>query len=224
MSSIYTAIPLIEDGLKQPLLLAAEDESLEMRDIDLEDHHGSQEQHETLDKTTAVGCWGQKLFTSWQFFNGFCLGFVLQTLSLGSTAIIALYYGVSEQDLPESWMKTHYELSFLFFYVLSQTYRWLLLPIICISINSRLTRNQGQTSVEKYFMPQQSEREVFVGQVRFHVGLVFGCFAVWSLIDLYFGASLHVFAALISSFLACLGFCYVMTFIYDRFLSNEEQK
>jgi hypothetical protein len=64
-------------------------------------------------------------------------------------------------------------------------------------------------------------REVFLGGVKFHVGIVFGCFVVWSMADMYFGASLSVFAALLGSLVACLGLCYGMVIMHDRFIFNS---
>ena len=75
---------------------------------------------------------------------------------------------------------------------------------------------------ERDLLSKPSQREVFLGGVRFHVGIVFGCFVVWSMIDLYFGASLAVFAVLTASMLTCLGLCYGMVIIYDRYINNEE--
>jgi hypothetical protein len=64
-------------------------------------------------------------------------------------------------------------------------------------------------------------REVFLGGVKFHVGIVSGCFIVWSMADMYFGASHSVFASLLGSLLACLGVCYGMVIIHDRFIFNN---
>ena len=234
MSSIYSSLPLIEDGLEQPLLLTTEDECQETQNNDLYNCDRSNLHDNSLNGSAGVGCWGRELFKSRQFFNGFCLGFGLQTVSLGSTAMIAYYFRTSEDDFPISWMGVYYELSFIVLYVLSQAYKWLLLPIICFSVDSGLTRNQGQSTLRTYFsrclpsdsddMPQQSHREAFVGRIQFHVGLVFGCFAVWSMIDIYIGASIRVFAGLTASFFACLGFCYGMIAIYDRFIIDEDDE
>ena len=46
-------------------------------------------------------------------------------------------------------------------------------------------------------------------------------FVVWSMADMYFGTSLSVFAALLGSLVACLGLCYSMVIIYDRFTLNS---
>ena len=211
--SIYTAIPLLDNDIEQPLLLNTENDS------------------ENSSSTSFFNCWGRRLLTSWQFLNGFWLGFAIQTISLGSTAIIAIYYGASEVDFEASWMEKTYRLFFFVFFLLSQSW-WLLFPAICIAIDSGLTGSQGQSLLQNYFMrsspserdllSKPSQREVFLGGVRFHVGIVFGCFVVWSMIDLYFGASLAVFAVLTASMLTCLGLCYGMVIIYDRYINNEE--
>ncbi len=234
MSSIYSSLPLIEDGLEQPLLLTTEDGCRETQNNGLYNCDRSKIHHSSLNGSAGVGCWGRELFKSRQFFNGFWFGFGLQTVSLGSTAMIAYYFGTSEDNFPTSWMGVYYELSFIVLYVLSQAYKWLLLPIICFSIDSGLTRNQGQSTLRKCFsrslpsesddMPQQTHRESFVGRIHFHVGLVFGCFAVWSMIDIYIGASIRVFAGLTASFFACLGFCYGMIAIYDRFIIDLDEE
>jgi len=230
MSSIDTAIPLIANGQCQPLIPNTEEEYSEMRDIKLGDHEENKVYTNILNNTTGVSRWGQRLLTSWQFLNGFWLGFIIQTLSLGCTAIIAIYYGASEEDSPVSWKSKTNELFYFFFFIFSHSW-WLLFPVICIAIDSGLTR---QGTLEKCFLrsssshchslSQSSQREVFLGGVRFHVGIVFGCFIVWSIIDLYFGAPLGLFAALTASLLACLGLCYGMVLIYDRFIVNEEQQ
>ncbi len=191
--------------MDQPLLPTTEDETSERRSK----------------KSTTVRCMGQELLTGRKFFNGFCVGALLQMVSLGSTAIIAYYYGTSENGFPAEWMKTHYEVSFLFFYVLSQLSKWLLLPIICCSYIGWARNQREQVDIDTRSL--KTKREEFVGRVRFHLGLVYGCFFVWCLIDLYFGCSLSVFAALIVSFLSCVCFCYGMMFIYDQELQNEEE-
>lgn len=38
---------------------------------------------------------------------------------------------------------------------------------------------------------------------------------------MYFGASLSAFAALLGSLVACLGLCYSMVIIHDRFTLNS---
>jgi hypothetical protein len=228
MSSIDTAIPLIENCAERPLILAKEDDYSETHNIDLGDvdHKKYNEHNNRLNSTTAIGLGGQRLLTSWQFLSGFWLGFVIQTVSLGSTAIIEIFYGAL-------WMSKTYEFFFFFFFLLSHSW-WLLFPVICISINSGLTGSQRQGILEKYFLrsspsesdslSQPSQREVFLGSIRFHAGLVLGCFIVWSMIDLYFGASIGVFATLTASFLACLGLCYGMVVVFDRFIIDEEQQ
>ncbi len=204
MPSIYTGLPLIEGGLDQPLLPRTESECSELMSKN----------------STNVGCLGQELLTGRNFFNGFCIGALLQVVSLGSTAIIAYYYVSSENDLPTDWMKKHYESSFLLFYILSQLFKWLLLPIICCSYIGWV-RNQEKEAVAKK-RSIEKKREAFVGRVRFHLGLVFGCFFVWSLVDFYFGASLRVIATLLASFFLCVFLCYGMMFIYDRSIDEKD--
>jgi hypothetical protein len=222
MCSVETALPLLEGDLEQPLILNTENSCSDANDYD-----------KKFICTSAVGCWGQRLSTSWQFINGFLLGFIIQTVSLGSTAIIAIYYGASEIEYPIRWMSKTYESFFVVFFLLSQSW-WLLFPVICIAIDSGLTGSQGRGILQKYLLrsnpsdsnstAQISQREIFLSAIRFHVGIIFGCFVVWSAIDLCFGASLRDFTAVVGSLLACLGLCYGMVIIYDRFIIDEEQE
>lgn len=205
MPSISTGLPLIKGGLEQPLLPTTDDESSELRSR----------------KFAPVRCMGRELLTGRKFFNGFCVGALLQIVSLGSTAFIAYYYDNYENGFRAEWMKTHYEISFLFFYVLSQLSKWLLLPIIFCSYIGWARNERQEVAVETRSL--KMKREAFVGRVRFHLGLVYGCFFVWSLVDLYFGCSLRVFSALVVSFLLCVFFCYGMMFIYDLDLQDKEE-
>lgn len=66
-----------------------------------------------------------------------------------------------------------------------------------------------------------SKREVFLGGIRFHIGIVVGCFVVYSLIDLYFGASLDVFASLLASLISCLGLCYGIVVVRDWLIAQD---
>lgn len=165
-----------------------------------------------------------RVLTSWPFLNGFWLGFIIQTVSLGSTAVIAIHWGE-----PDSWVSKQDEFYYAVFFILSQSW-WILFPLICIAIEGGLTGN-GKGIFEKYcFSSKQSgmvpysSRDIFLGGVRFHVGIVFGCFLVWTLIDLYFGASLNVFLALFSSLIACLSLCYGMIIIHDRLAIVDEEE
>lgn len=228
MLSVYAALPLTETDLKQKLLQNTEDESYTRGD-----HKECNAQINDSKSSSIFGCWGQRFLTSCQFFNGFWVGFIIQTVSLGSTAIIAIYYGASEEDSQDPYIFKEFGFFYIIFFLLSQSW-WFLFPVICISIDSGFAKSQGQATLAKYFcrstptnsdsVSYQSHREIFLGCVRFHIGIVFGCFIVWSMIDLYFGASLGVFAALGSSLLACLGLCYSMILIYDRFINCEEEQ
>jgi len=229
MPSVYSSLPLINDGLEQPLLQATADEIHNDDNCDTSDVHRN-----SLNDSVAVDDYRRDLFNNRKFCNGFWLGLFLQTVSLGSTALITYYYATSDESLSVSSMGVYYQLTFLMLYALSQAYKWALLPIICISINSGLTKDQRNTTFGKCFsksfpwedddVSQQSSREIFVGRIQFHVGLVFGCFAMWSMIDLYIGASIGVFAALAASFIVCLGFCYSMIVIYDRYILDEDEE
>ena len=251
MASIDTAVPLLENNdLEQPLIPnTTEEEYARWHIIDLgesDDEENDDERKTSTRTSTAFSCWGQRLLTSWQFLNGFWLGFVIQTISLGSTAIIAINWGTAgaaaagTESSPGSWIasKNTNDLFYVIFFLLSQSW-WLLFPVICIAIDGGLTGSRGQGILEKYFVSsnnvssysnsssntasssQASPRELFLGGVRFHVGIVFGCFVVWSMIDLYFDASIGVFAALFASLLACLGLCYAMVVIHDRFITSD---
>ena len=240
-SSIDTAIPLVENCVRRPSILSKEDGCSEMHYVDLGDGGDDDGDHKkydnlnnTLNRTAAIGFWGQQLFTSWQFLSGFWLGFVIQTVSVGSIAIIETFYRAnSEAEFSAFWMDETREVMFFVFFLLSQSW-WLLLPVIFIAIDSGLTGRRRQRFLEKFFLKschlenedslsQPLQREVFIRVIRFHVGIVFGCFIVWSIIDLYVGASMGVFVTLTASFLACLGLCHVMIVIYDRCIIGEEQ-
>mmetsp|Transcript_67940 Transcript_67940/g.76065 ORF Transcript_67940/g.76065 Transcript_67940/m.76065 type:complete len:252 (+) Transcript_67940:66-821(+) len=241
---IDTAIP-IENDLEQPLITTYIDASTDDAPID-----SNEKQKKTWFRTHL------------QFINGFWLGFIIQTVSLGSTAIIAIHWGD-----PDSWVVSKQdEPYYAIFFILSQSW-WLLFPVICIAIDGSLTGNR-QVLFEKFFFPSSSSsssvytnddsndnddndnsnsngndnetndydnntsavvssREVFLGGVKFHVGIVFGCFLVWTIVDMYFDASFDVFTALLASLITCLGLCYGMVIIHDRFIINnniEEQE
>jgi hypothetical protein len=204
MSEIHTAVPLGQrvrqqyHDLEQPLI-----PSLTTTVVEQKIHT----------------CWLNNVVASWAFVNGFSLGFMIQTISLGSTAILAIKWGMAA-----TWTSKQDELYYAVFFILSQSW-WLLFPIICFAIDGGLTAN-GKSMFERCFYPNVDvpPREVFLGGVRFHVGIVFGCFLVWSLIDLYFGASVTVFVTLLVSFAACLALCYGMVLIYERFLLEKERE
>lgn len=229
MTSVYSSLPLINDDLEKPLLQTTGDET---HNNEFDNRGTSDDHRNSLNGTVPVDSCRWDLFNRGKFSSGFWLGLVLQIVSLGSTALITCYFSTPEENLSVSSMGVYYQLTFLVLYVLSQAYKWALLPIICISIDSGLTKDQKNTSFGKCFsksfpwedddLSQQSSRDVFVGRIQFHIGLVFGCFTMWSMIDLYIGASVGVFAALAASFIACLGFCYCMIVIYDRYILDED--
>jgi hypothetical protein len=205
---VHTAIPMSDaeqrirqQDLEQPLIPRSDNNAID--DDEEENVHT---------------CWLSNVMTTWTFINGFWLGFLIQTISLGSTAVLAIKWGK-----PTSWTSKQDEFYYALFFVLSQSW-WLLFPIICFAIDGGLAAN-GKSVFERFFYPHAdaSPREIFLGGVRFHVGIVFGCFLVWSLIDLYFGASVTVFATLIASFFACLGLCYGMVVIHDRYISEQRE-
>jgi len=169
----------------------------------------------------------------YQFLNGFLLGFIIQTVSLGSTAIIAIHWGAENEESLDSPPISNQEHGFFYFvlFVLSQSW-WLLFPAICIGIDEGLTGNRVQGLLEKnlsksnrsnneFLLSAPSQRELFLRGIRFHIGIVVGCFGVWSLIDLYFGASLDVFASLFASLLSCLGLCYGMVIVRDWLIAQD---
>ncbi|KAG7369132.1 hypothetical protein IV203_031875 [Nitzschia inconspicua] len=204
MTEIHTAVPLDRSSrqhdLEQPLLPSSTPQG--------------QDEEEKIHS-----CWFTSFIASWTFINGFWLGFLIQTISLGSTAVLAINWGK-----PATWTSKQDEFYYAVFFLLSQSW-WLLFPIICFAIDGGLAAN-GKSLFERCFYPNASvaPREVFLGGVRFHVGIVFGCFFVWSLIDLYFGASVTVFITLFFSFMACLGLCYGMVLIYERYIVEQERE
>lgn len=151
----------------------------------------------------------RNILASPPFFSGFFLGFIIQVVSLGSTAAIALKWGKHGSD-----NALYYAL-----FALSQSW-WLLLPVICLAIDGGLTGNDRSMFGRFFFSdnPKATRREIFLGGVYFHLGIVLGCFLVWSSIDMHFGASAGVLVTLSVSFLACLALCYAMVRIHDRFL------
>lgn len=203
MTEIHTAVPLEQRAihdLEQPLLPSSSD---------------SQQEEEQKIHT----CWFTNVVASWTFINGFWLGFLIQTVSLGSTAVLAIHWGK-----PANWVSKQDEFYYAVFFILSQSW-WLLFPIICFAIDGGLAAN-GKSMFERCFYPNSdvAPRDVFMGGVRFHVGIVFGCFLVWTLIDLYFGASITVFLTLLASFVACLGLCYGMVVIYEHYILERERE
>jgi hypothetical protein len=201
MTEVHTAVPLEQrarqNDLEQPLLPLSTTE-------------GEEKIHT---------CWFNNVVASWTFVNGFWLGFMIQTISLGSTAILAINWGK-----PATWTSKQDEFYYAVFFLLSLSW-WLLFPIICFAIDGGLTA-KGKSMFERCFYPNSEvpAQEVFLGGVRFHVGIIFGCFLVWSLIDLYFGASVTVLVTLLVSFGACLALCFGMVLIYKRYLLEKERE
>ena len=145
-------------------------------------------------------------------------------------------------DVPE-----HDFIMYYILVVLSQSW-WVLFPIICLAIDGGLTGN-GRSCFGRVFFgttnksatasktldddengeekdvntssADATRREIFLGGVRFHVGIVVGCFLVWSLIDVYFKASTGILLTLVVSFVACLALCYGMVYIHDRYIVSN---
>jgi hypothetical protein len=206
-TEIVTGIPFPGSALtdlEQPLLKSSEQPSLDEDDVEPKVHD-------------FFAC---KTLKSWTFINGFWLGFLIQTVSLGSTAILAIRWGTPTAASVFNQDEFYYH---ALFFVLSQAW-WLLFPIICFAIDGGLTGN-GRSLFERCFFSRSkvSARDVFLGGVRFHIGIVVGCFLVWSLIDLYFGASASVFMILLLSFLTCMSLCYGMVVIYDRCITEDQE-
>ena len=195
-TSIDTAVPLLEKNeSKQPLLIetttTTEEEYLRWNNIHLggggcDDDDDEEDVQKTRTSSTAASCClGPRFLTSWQFLNGFLLGFIIHTMHLGSTAIIAIHSGAALES-PDSWISWTRGLSLTpMFYV------WLLfITVICIAFVIAFNDD-------------------YDGGFRFHVGLVFGGYTVLSVIDLYFGAPLVVIATLFASLLTCLSLCFM---------------
>ncbi|VEU42179.1 unnamed protein product [Pseudo-nitzschia multistriata] len=172
------------------------------------------------------------MFRTSHFFYGFWLGLMIQSISLGSTAIIVIYWGAGDGESSDSIISNRKHGFFYFvLFILSRSW-WLLFPAIFIAIDEGLMGGKGQGIMGKCFsrfnrsnaenvLSKPSQTEVFFGGIRFHIGIIFGCFVIWGAIDLYFGASLGVFVGLLASLLFCLSLCYGMVVIHDRFLSHD---
>lgn len=204
-TEIVTGIPYSgnsERDLEQPLL------ALEQPSID------------ENEEFKIRGCWITNTLTSFTFISGFWLGFLIQSVSLGSTAILAIRWGQQSS----AWISKQDEFYHVLFFLFSQSW-WLLFPVICFALDGGLTGN-GNSLFERCFFSKRktSVRDVFLGGVRFHVGIVVGCFFVWCLVDLYFGASATVFVTLLFSFLSCLSLCYGMVLIHDRYIMEDEDE
>ena len=224
MTEIHTGVPLEEEqdyltsDLEQPLL--------QRRSSTFSSDSDSTTSTSNDEESKDHSCWYTRFIANVMFLHGFWLGFLIQVVSLGSTAILAIYFGGKERK--EKLSSTD-EIYYVLFFILSQAW-WLLFPIICLAIDGGL-KGDGNSLFERCFYSESisststtSRRDVFMGGIRFHVGIVFGCFLVWSLIDIYFGASMKVFVTLFISFLACLSLCYGMVFIHDRYVLERKER
>jgi len=183
------------------------------------------------------------IMTSKTFLSGLTLGTCIQMVSLGSTAIMALKFGNGNDDNNDDDDDDEDPIMYYTLVVLSQSW-WILFPIICLAIDGGLTGN-GRSCFGRVFFGSRkaatatknldvddeeedaissveaSRREIFLGGVRFHVGIVVGCFLVWSLIDVYFKASTGILLTLAVSFVACMALCYGMVYIHDRYIVSN---
>jgi len=202
--SIDIAVSLLEkNDLEQPLLIettnTTEEEYSRWNNMHLGgggDGDDEEDGQKTRTSSTAASCWRQKFLMIWQFLNGFCLGLIIQTVSLGSTAIIAIHSGAALES-PGSmifWTRV--------MYLTPIYYIWLLFTVTCIAIvdkffvsssNSNSTvsnddddNDDDDSSSSSLSHPSQCEGSS--GDGRFHVGIVFGVFIAFGMIDLYFGA------------------------------------
>lgn len=143
--SIDTAIPLLEDDLEQILVPTTDDgySELELHDIDIDVGDPKDiNSFRTRTNHTAIGIdsWANRLLAIDQFLNGFWLGFIIQTVSFGSTAIIMIHWGDGNKDSPDSPPVSNQKHGFLYciLFVLSKS-RWLLFPAIFLAIDEGLT-------------------------------------------------------------------------------------
>lgn len=153
---------------------------------------------------------------------GWTLGFLLQCLSLGSTAAMTLMW--QEEGPPEvDNSSTATRFAYWMFFGLSNS--WLVLfPMVCVAIE-RSWKSVGVVALqetliissEEPVVTLQTRRMTFVAAVRFLVGIVLGCFMTWGLVDLYMGASASVLATLSASMILCLVLCRGMIYIFDSF-------
>jgi hypothetical protein len=155
-------------------------------------------------------------------FVGWALGFLLQCISLGGTAVIAFHW--DKDSSPEYlWDKTLYATM----YGLSNCWL-LLLPIGCIAIKRSWARRGVEyiqahfTSSKNQTAAQKTHRTIFLVGVQFLVGIVLGCFSAWGLVGIYFGASCFMFMTLFVSMMACLALSYGMVVIYDIHSDGEQ--
>ena len=149
---------------------------------------------------------------------GWTLGFLLQCVSLGGTALMALHW----ETVPTSEEAKSNQ--FLYWLLLGVSNSWLLLfPLVCFAIE-RSWRVSGirflQThllEMEEPIITAQTRRMTFVASVCFLAGVVVGCFMAWGMVDLYLEASVSMLSTLLLSMMACLLLCKGMIVIYDSF-------
>jgi hypothetical protein len=154
---------------------------------------------------------------------GWALGYLLQCISMGGTALIAFHW--DKDSSPEYfWEKTLYATM----YGLSNCWL-LLLPIGCIAIKRSWARRGVEyiqahftTSLKSQTAARQTHRTVFLAGVQFLVGIVLGCFSAWGLVAVFFGASCFMFMSLFVSMMACLALSYGMVVIYDMHSDGEQ--
>jgi len=198
-SAIETAVPL--GDLEEPL-------------ISREQENEKEEDNLLVDEEIV-----EDVFHYFQMM-GWTLGFILQCVSLGATAAMALYWEHTPTNEATLGEQTLYWTT----YGLSNS--WLLLfPVVCVAIQ-RSWKVSGiaflQTHVLRMETPivtSQTRRMTFVASVKFLIGVVLGCFMTWGLIDLYLSASYSMLLALFVSMMACLTLCQGMILIYDSFSS-----
>ncbi len=206
MSAIETAVPYtFTDDLEEPLIPHFEPGNNSVED---------KESEVTIDDEAiqAVHHYFQML--------GWTLGFLLQCVSLGATASMALFYSA----VPTSEENMVYQFLYWTLFGLSNSW-FLLFPLVCLAIE-RSWKVSGICFIQKYVMlieepivTAQTKRMSFVASVRFLIGIVLGCFMTWGLIDLYLNASYSMLLTLFASMMACLSLCHGMIFIYDSFKS-----
>lgn len=151
---------------------------------------------------------------------GWTLGFLLQCISLGSVAAMALYW----ENPPSAEHSTLEQLLYWTMSGLSNS--WLLLfPVVCIGME-RSWKEPGirfmltqVVAMDEPIVTKQARRLTFVASVRFLMGVVLGCFLTWGFIDMYLHASSAMLWALCFSMAACLVLCQGMIVIYDNFVS-----
>lgn len=160
------------------------------------------------------------------FIMGWALGFQLQCLSLASTAILTIWYG--DGAPPPVMGEASVASRFLYWFIFGLSNSWLVVfPVVCVAIE-RSWKDSGIESLQRTLLlserpalTPQTRRMSFVAAVQFLVGIVWGCFMTWGLVDIFMGASLYMLATLACSMSICLLLCRGMIFIYDMFSETE---